>query len=80
MPPLEAMACGTPVVSSNATSLPEVIDGSGILVDATKPSEIKDAVEKLLDSLELINAYRKKVLSRHVNFHWTIPQKDYWRP
>lgn len=64
LPPLEAMACGTPAISSNATSLPEVIDDSGILVDSTKPSEIKDAVEKLLNTPDLLNVYKKKGLEK----------------
>ena len=33
LPPLEAMACGTPVISSNTSSLPEVIGDAGIMVD-----------------------------------------------
>jgi len=35
--PVEGMACGTPVISSNAASLPEVVGDAGLLVDPTRP-------------------------------------------
>jgi glycosyltransferase involved in cell wall biosynthesis len=49
LPPLEAMACGAPVVCSNATSLPEVVGDAGLLVDAHHPEEIQAAMLKLLE-------------------------------
>lgn len=48
LPPLEAMACGTPVVSSRATSLPEVVGNAGILVDARRPEDLRRGIETLL--------------------------------
>ena len=48
LPPLEAMACGTPVVSSRATSLPEVVGNAGILVDARVASNLRQGIETLL--------------------------------
>ena len=53
LPPLEAMACGTPVVCSNATCLPEVVDDGAILVDPRDPGAIAKAVRSLLGSEEL---------------------------
>jgi glycosyltransferase involved in cell wall biosynthesis len=47
---LEAMACGTAVVASNSSSLPEVVGGAGVLVDATRPRQLVEAIESLLDS------------------------------
>jgi glycosyltransferase involved in cell wall biosynthesis len=52
-PPLEAMACKTPVVSSNATSLPEVVGDAGLLVDARKPEELAYAMQRILDDAGL---------------------------
>jgi alpha-1,3-rhamnosyl/mannosyltransferase len=49
-PPLEAMACGTPVVCSNATSLPEVVGDAALLVDAHNPQEIAHAMIQILKS------------------------------
>lgn len=48
LPPLEAMACGTPVIVSNASSLPEVVGDAGILLDADDAASWSDALEKLL--------------------------------
>ena len=45
MPPLEAMACGTPVITSNTTSLPEVVDDCGILVNPESEEEISGAMK-----------------------------------
>jgi glycosyltransferase involved in cell wall biosynthesis len=50
LPPLEAMACGVPVVVSNAASLPEVVGQAGVLVDPTRPQDIAAAVLDLLHS------------------------------
>ncbi|MEG0371356.1 MAG: glycosyltransferase family 1 protein [Clostridium sp.] len=49
LPPLEAMACGTPVISSSLTSMPEVLDNAAIYID---PYNIDDMYEKLLLLLE----------------------------
>jgi len=48
MPILQAMACGTPVISANNTSLPEVVGKAGILVDMSKPFEMAAAMSKLI--------------------------------
>ncbi len=46
LPPLEAMACGTPVVTSNVSSLPEVAGGAAILVDPYDPASIADGISR----------------------------------
>ncbi|MBB6714181.1 glycosyltransferase family 4 protein [Clostridium gasigenes] len=55
LPPLEAMACGTPVISSNVTSLPEVCLDSAILINPYSISELKLSIENVLtdDTLRL---------------------------
>ena len=55
---LEAMACGTPVISSNVSAMPEVVGDAGILVEPTNSQEIAEAVEKYKDAV-----YRKKLIA-----------------
>jgi len=54
-PPLEAMACGLPVIASNTTSLPEVIGDAGLLVDPCKVNNISEAITKVLTDSKLRN-------------------------
>ncbi len=53
LPILEAMACGRPVVCSNASSLPEIAGDSALLVDPKNPAEIADAIKSLMENEEL---------------------------
>ncbi|RKY63758.1 MAG: glycosyltransferase family 1 protein, partial [Candidatus Latescibacterota bacterium] len=48
LPPLEAMACGTPVICSNSSSLPEVVGEAGVLVDPHRPELFAEAMERVL--------------------------------
>jgi glycosyltransferase involved in cell wall biosynthesis len=47
LPPLEAMACGTPVVASNRTSVPEVVGDAALLIDPTDPASLIEALNSL---------------------------------
>ena len=53
LPPLEAMACGTPVVSSNAGSLAEVVGDAGLLVDPGSPRELTAAIRAVVEQPDL---------------------------
>jgi len=53
LPPLEAMACGTPVVTSNTSSLPEVVGDAALKVNPESASEIADAVVRCVEDAEL---------------------------
>jgi glycosyltransferase involved in cell wall biosynthesis len=53
LPPLEAMACGTPVISSKVSSLPEVVNDAGILVNPNDIEELSNAILRVLSSNEL---------------------------
>jgi glycosyltransferase involved in cell wall biosynthesis len=48
LPPLEAMACGTPVVSSNNSSMPESAGSAALMVNAAETEEISDAMARVL--------------------------------
>ena len=70
MPPLEAMACGAPVVTSNLSSLPEVVGEAGVQVDPTDKSAIAHALHTLLTN-EAENARRRDLSrARAALFSW----------
>ncbi len=70
LPPLEAMACGTPVIGSTASAVPEVMGDAGILVDPACTEEIADAVSRVLDDESLRENLVKKGLARAKLFTW----------
>jgi glycosyltransferase involved in cell wall biosynthesis len=70
LPPLEAMSCGTPVVSSNYTSMPDVVGDAGLLVDPFEVDEITAAMRRVLTDAELRKALREKGLARAKGFTW----------
>lgn len=70
MPPLEAMACGTPVITSKTTSLPEVVGNAGILVDPESTDEICDAMKKMLDEPDYRRELSLKGEKRAEQFTW----------
>ncbi len=70
IPPLEAMACGTPVVTSNTTSLPEVVGNAGLLVSPNSEEEITEALNKIMGDAELRAELRQRGLLRAKEFSW----------
>jgi len=70
LPVLEAMACGTPVITSNRTSLPEVAGDAALLFDPTKPEELAMAIASVLDVERLGQELQRKGLARAKQFQW----------
>lgn len=70
LPPLEAMACGTPVIASKNTSIPEVLQNSALLIDPKNINEIKEAMSKLLFDKTYKNKLIIKGLNRSKEFNW----------
>jgi glycosyltransferase involved in cell wall biosynthesis len=70
LPPLEAMACGAPVVASSTTSLPEVCGDAALLVDPLRPEEIAAALVEIARSDRLRRELREKGLQRARQFSW----------
>ena len=70
LPPLEAMASGTPVVTSNVSSLPEVVGDAALLVDPYDPSAIADAIERLLTDTTLRSEIVKRGYARAKQYSW----------
>jgi glycosyltransferase involved in cell wall biosynthesis len=72
LPALEAMACGTPVVASSTSSLPEVVGDAALLVDPYDVADISSAMEKLLlDDGTLRQVLRQRGLDRAAQFTWS---------
>lgn len=76
LPVLEAMACGTPVVASNATSIPEVAGQAAILVDPTDCEEIAVAMDSILNDTDRRNTLRAAGLDRVTRFSWEQAAKQ----
>jgi glycosyltransferase involved in cell wall biosynthesis len=70
MPPLEAMACNTPVVVANNSSLPEVVGDAGVLVDANDAASLAHHIEKVLGDPALADELRRKGLLRAKTSTW----------
>lgn len=70
LPPLEAMACGTPVVSSHASSLPEVVGDGGLLVDPTDLAALTGALRSVLTEAELRARLSQRALVQAGKFSW----------
>ncbi len=70
LPALEAMACGTPVVASNRSSLPEVVGEGGILVEPTDVEALAEAMETLLVDDVLRAELRPRALAQAARFSW----------
>ena len=70
LPPLEAMSCGTPVVTSNAPAMNEVAKDAGVLVDPLNASEISGALKKVLLNAGLRKELSSKGLKRSKDFSW----------
>lgn len=64
LPPLEAMACGTPVITSNLAAVPEVIGDAGVMVNPLNVSELNRAITDLLVDTEKREAYSLRGLER----------------
>ena len=70
LPALEAMACGTPVVTSNVSSLPEVVGDAGLLVDPGDDIALAGALRSLLASPAERARLRAAGLARAATFSW----------
>ena len=70
LPVLEAMACGIPVVTSNVSSIPEVVSDAALLIDPYQVDELSDAIDKVLTDDSLRGKMIEKGLKRAKLFSW----------
>jgi glycosyltransferase involved in cell wall biosynthesis len=70
LPVLEAMACGTPVITSDTSSLPEVVGDAGLTVDPTDIDAMSMSIQRLLNDGALRNDLRRRGVERARAFSW----------
>jgi glycosyltransferase involved in cell wall biosynthesis len=70
LPPLEAMACGCPVVASNVTAMPEVLGDAALLVDPTSTHALSEAMLQVLRRDELARDLRARGLRQVARYSW----------
>ena len=71
LPVLEAMACGTPVITSNTSALPEIAGDAALLVDPTSVEQISQAMAQAVTDSSLRQQMRIKGLARAAQFSWS---------
>ncbi|TMC23576.1 MAG: glycosyltransferase family 4 protein, partial [Chloroflexi bacterium] len=76
LPPLEAMSCGTPVICSNCTSLPEVVGDAAICVDPDDIQAMAEAMRTVLTDSTLRDNLRARSLQRAAKFSWRKAAKE----
>jgi glycosyltransferase involved in cell wall biosynthesis len=70
LPAAEALACGTPVVTSNVSSLPEIVGETAILVDPDDPEAIREGMRRLLEDEALRTRLSTEGPKRAAGFTW----------
>jgi glycosyltransferase involved in cell wall biosynthesis len=75
--PLEAMACGTPVVSSNSSSLPEVVGEAGLLFEPTDTAAMTQALRRILGDEGLRTELKQRSLQQAKKFSWARAAEEH---
>lgn len=70
IPPLEAMACGTPVITSDNSSLPEVVGAAGVTINAESVPSLTHAMQQILQNTKLQRTLVSKGFLRVAHFDW----------
>ncbi|MEM7802165.1 MAG: glycosyltransferase family 1 protein, partial [Chloroflexota bacterium] len=76
MPIVEAMACGTPVIASDASAMPEAIGGAGLMFQADSTEELAESMLTVLDNAEQAAKMRRVVLVQARQFSWKTAAKE----
>ncbi len=76
-PPLEAQKCGTPVVVSNSSSMPEIIADSGIMIDPLNVQELANGLSLVLNNLNLREQLIKRGVENSSKYNWSQTADKY---
>jgi len=69
-PPLEAMACGVPVITSNTSSLPEVVGDAGLMVNPRDDGELAEKIQYVLEDASARAALSRRGIEQARRFRW----------
>ena len=72
------MACGTPVITSNGTSLPEVVGDAAVLVDPENVTSIADAILRVVNNESLRSEMSRRGIKRAQRFTWDNAAAQTW--
>lgn len=78
LPALEAMQCGAPVISSDATSLPEVVGEAGLYFDPHNPAQLAHRIREVLHSPELRADLCRRSVEQARKFSWDLSGRQHW--
>ncbi len=78
LPVLEAMSCGTPVISSNRSSIPEIVGSAGLLIDPTNTQELAEQISFLLRNEADRRRLRLLGLEQAARFSWVEVARNTW--
>jgi alpha-1,3-rhamnosyl/mannosyltransferase len=70
LPPLEAMACGVPVIASNVSSIPEVVGDAGLMIDPSDVDQLTRAMLVMTQAPDLRDQFARQALARSRTFGW----------
>lgn len=70
LPPLEAMACGTPVITSCSSSLPEIVGDAAVLINPYQTRDLACAIKRVLSDDDMMGSMVKNGLKRSKMFNW----------
>jgi glycosyltransferase involved in cell wall biosynthesis len=76
LPPLEAMACGTPVACSNTSSMPEVVGDAALTFDPRDDEAMAEALRRIVDDADLQAELRERGLRRAAQFSWARAARE----
>lgn len=79
LPPLEAMACGCPVIASQTSSIPETCGNAVLYCDPASPADIADKISKLISNDVLRGRLRAKGIARARQFSWRRSALSVWQ-
>jgi glycosyltransferase involved in cell wall biosynthesis len=77
LPPLEAMACGAPVVCGRNSSLPEAVGDAGLLVDVSQPDVLAESLARLAEDAGLRSELSRRGLKRAAAFNWAATARRF---